>query len=374
MKLHRYGSIAAVALAGALSLTACGSDNTETVSGDSASSNGASPAGSTSCASGGGTLNAEGSSAQDNAMKAWTKAFQAACSGVTVNYNPTGSGAGVQSFLSGNVDFAGSDSALKDDEHPKADARCKTGKAIDLPMVVGPIAIAYKLTGVDDLQLSAATAAGIFAGKITTWDAPELKKDNPDAKLPSKPIQSFHRSDESGTTDNFQKWLAAAAPDVWTFSNAKAWKGPGGQGAAKSAGVTSAIAAADGTIGYIEQSFAENAGLGVAKIANDGTNFVALSAESAGKAVEAATVTGTGTDLSLKLDYATKASGAYPIILVTYEIVCEKGLAAKQGELVKSLLTYTSSAAGQGVLKDNGYAPLPESIRGKVATVVAGLS
>jgi phosphate transport system substrate-binding protein len=101
---------------------------------------------------------------------------------------------------------------------------------------------------------------------------------------------------------------------------------------------------------------------------------VALSADSAGKAVEAATVTGTGSDLSLKLDYATKAAGAYPIVLVTYEIACQKGTPADKLPLVKGFLTYTSGAEGQKILTAQGYAPLPDSIRTKVASAVDGLS
>ena len=154
--------------------------------------------------------------------------------------------------------FAGSDSALKPEEKTAADARCKTGEAVDLPMVVGPIAVGYNLEGVDDLQLSPTTIAEIFAGKITTWDDAAIKADNPDATLPSTAIQTYHRNDDSGTTDNFTKYLTATAPDVWTFEGGKKWTAPGGNGVKGSDGVATAVSQTDGAIGYMELSFATN--------------------------------------------------------------------------------------------------------------------
>ncbi len=137
--------------------------------------------------------------------------------------------------------------------------------------------------------------------------------------------------------------------------------------------MTQAVKTTPNAITYTEQSFAENASLGIVKIATGAAEPVELTSESAAKAVEAATVSGTGNDLALKLDYATKVDGAYPLILVTYEIACEKGTPAESLELVKSFLTYTASEAGQGVLEAAGYAPLPSSIRTKVAAAVEAL-
>ncbi len=366
MKLTRSGSLVGLVLASALALTACGSDDNSVVAGTSGAPS------DTTCASS--SITAAGSSAQKNAVDEWIKAYQSTCSGATVNYQPVGSGAGIQQFIAGTVDFAGSDSALKDDEQGPADARCKTGKAIDLPMVTGPIAIAYNLSGVSDLVLDAPTIAKIFSGKITSWDDAAVKALNPDAKLPATKVQAFHRSDESGTTDNVQKYLTAAAPSDWTFGKGKKFAAPGGQSAKGSDGVTQAVKSTDGAVTYTEFSFAQNASLGVAKVSTGASAPVELTTDSAAKAVEAATVTGTGNDLALKLDYTTKAEGAYPLILVTYEIVCEQGTPADKLALVKGFLTYTSSTAGQQILADLGYAPLPESIRAKVATSVEALA
>jgi len=371
VKLSRTRAAGSLALAGALALAGCGTDdNTASppAGGGSDTAAGASIAG-VNCATG--TITASGSSAQKNAMDEWVKRYQQACSGSTINYQSVGSGAGIQQFTAGQTAFAGSDSALKSGaEQQAADARCAGSRAINLPMVVGPVAVAYNLPGVDELNLNPQTLAGIFNGSISTWNDPAIAALNPGARLPSSPIQAFHRSDSSGTTENFTKYLAAAAPDVWTVEAGKDWKAPGGQGAKGNEGVTQGVDSTESSIGYVELSFATNAGLGVARIDNGGGQPVELTTESVGKAVEAAKLAGTGNDLKLTLDYATKAPGAYPILLVTYEITCEKGLPAEQAALTKSFLDYTASPEGQQVLEGLGYSPLPDTIRSKVATAV----
>jgi phosphate transport system substrate-binding protein len=364
------GRLAAVAVVGALSLAACGTDDN--------SSGGTSTAAATAAAADNGlsgTINAAGSSAQANAIDQWKKDFQGKNPGASLNYQPSGSGAGVQAFIQGTVSFAGSDSALNDEkgEPAQADGRCKTGKAIDIPMVTGPIAVVYNLPGVDGLQLSPKTLGGIFSSKITKWDDAAIKADNPDAKLPSTPIQAFHRADESGTSDNFTKFLKATAE--WPYEPGKAWPAEAkGQGAKGSDGIASSVKGAEGAISYVELSFADNSQLQKAKVANGAGEFVELNADSAAKTVETAEVTGTGNDLKLSIDYNTKTAGAYPIVLVTYEITCEKGLPADQSKLVKSFLTYTASDEGQAALKELGYAPLSGDLLTKVRSAVEAIS
>src|ERR1044072_5975335 len=214
------GRLAAVAVVGALSLAASGTDNNSGA--DATASAGATTAaGNDNGLSG--TITAAGSSAQANAIDQWKKDFQSKTPGASLNYQPSGSGAGVQAFIQATVAFAGSDSALKDDkgEPAQADARCKTGKAINIPMVTGPVAVVYNLPGVDGLQLTPKTLGGIFSNKSTKWDDPAIKANTPDAKLPSTPIQAFHRADESGTSDNFTKFLKA--PAEWPYEPGKAW-------------------------------------------------------------------------------------------------------------------------------------------------------
>ncbi|MBT8228434.1 MAG: phosphate ABC transporter substrate-binding protein PstS [Dactylosporangium sp.] len=369
MNLKRNGIIAGVALSAALALAACGSDNTESSSADSGSASGPT----IDCATG--TLTAQGSTAQKNAMDEWIKAYQQQCTDAQINYQGTGSGAGIQAFIGGTADFAGSDSALKDgEEKTKANERCDGGEAVNLPMVVGPIAVAYNLDGVKDLQLTPSTLAKIFAGAITTWDDATIKADNPDAQLPSTKILAVHRSDSSGTTDNFTAYLSAAAESDWTFGKGKVWKAPGGQAEKGSDGVAGAVKRASGTIGYVEWSYAQVNSLGVAKIQNGAGEFTELTGTSAGKAVAGAEIAGTGDDLKLKIDYQTTEAGAYPIVLVAYEIVCTKGGPADTVDLIKSFLGYTVSTDGQAVLEQLGYAPLPESVRSKVETVVQKLA
>ncbi len=377
--LSRTGRLAGVALVGALALAACGSDdNTDTTSSANTVAPGASSAAGAAAVTG--TLNGEGSTAQKNAITQVITDFQTANPGATVNYNATGSGAGIKQFNAGQADFAGSDSALKtestDGSVPEAEAattRCAGNPAWNLPMVAGPIAIAYNVKGVDKLVLTPDVAAKIFSGAIKTWNDPAIAAVNAGATLPATAIKVFFRSDESGTTENFQKYLNGAAPSVWTSAPAKTFSGKVGEGKPKSDGVAAAAKSTDGAVTYVEWSFATKNGLGVASIDN-GAGPVELTGESAGLAVAAAEQVGEGNDLKLKLDYATKTPGTYPIVLVTYEIVCSKGLAADKTALVKAFLGSFADPATQKKLTDQGYAPLPSDVQTKVAAAVAAIS
>lgn len=375
MKLQRKNrlralSLGALAVSGALALTACGSDDT---SGGSGGTSPAAKAGNIKCDDAKGQLLGIGSSAQANAIDAWRQAYAQACSDVQLNYKPDGSGAGVTAFNQGQVAFAGSDSALKPEEVAASKKVCKGGQGIDLPMVGGPIAVAFNVQGVDNLTLDAKTLAQIFDSKITKWNDPAIKKLNPDAKLPSTKIQAFHRSDESGTTDNFTKYLKAAAPSDWKYEGGKAWQAKGGQSAQGSSGLAQQVKQTDGAITYVELSYAKD-GVNTVDIDTGAGDPVKATTENATKAIADAKVVGTGKDLALELNYATKAAGAYPITLVTYEIVCDKGNKAESLAATKSFLGYTASDEGQAALADLGYAPIPTEINKKVRETVAGIS
>ena len=377
MKLSRAGVIAAGVLAGVVTLTACGSDTNNTSAGGgtttagSAAASSATSSSATTCASG--SLKGEGSTAQQNAMSQWIKDYQSKCSGATINYNGTGSGAGVKQFNGNQVDFAGSDSALNPDKGEVAAAQKRCGSVpLNLPMVTGPIAVAYKLNGVDKLVLTPDVMAKIFLGQIKTWNDPAIKAINSGANLPSTPITVFFRSDSSGTSNNFQKYLAAAAPTVWTAKPDNVWQGKTGQGKAKSQGIQQAVQSTVGGIGYLEWSYAVSGNLTYVQV-NNGGGAVELTADTAGAAVAQATVVGVGNDLTLKLNYTTKDPNSYPIILVTYEIVCTKYSNAGIGSLVKAFFGYTAGA-GQNGLKDLGYAPLPSAIQTKVQASVNAVS
>jgi len=397
VKITRISGLVALLAVGALTLSACGSDNNSTTTTSaaaaetSAASAATSVAGSATSAEGSaaasgdaptfesagftcaeGDLRSSGSTAQGKVMEQWISDFNALCNADINAYGGGGSGKGIADFIANQVDFAGSDSALKEDQAASAKAtRCAGNDALNLPMVTGPIALAYNISGVDSLTLTPAVLAGIFNGSITTWNDPAIAAINAGDTLPALGIQAVHRAEDSGTTENFTKYLKAAAPSDWTIDASKSWTAPGGVAAQGSDGVAKQIKSTDGSIGYVEWGFATDDGLNVAKIDNGG-GAVELTAESAGQAVAAAQVVGTGKDLALKLDYATKVPGVYPVILVTYEIVCSAGN-ADLGPLLKSFLGYTATD-GQATLADLGAAPLPAEIQTKVIASVTAIS
>jgi phosphate transport system substrate-binding protein len=361
VKLQRHGTIAGLALVSALALAACGSDNTDT-------SNTASDK--QDCASG--QISASGSSAQKTAITAWITEYASKC-GANITYDGQGSGQGVKDFTAGKVAFAGSDSALKDEEQGPADTRCKDGKAVNLPMVASPIAIVFNVKGVDKLTLTPSVVAKVFGGKITKWNDPAIAAANAGATLPATTITTVHRSKDSGTTDNLAKFLEKSAPADWTFGTGKAWKAPGGQGAPDSAGVVSTVNATDGAVSYVDAPDAKKNSLKVSSI-DFGGGAVEISDESVGKAIAKAERAGEGNDIKLSLDYSIKEAGAYPLVLVTYEITCEKGLPADQSKLVKSFLKYTASEDGQAKLTELGYSQIPTEVLGDVRKAVDALA
>ena len=281
----RGAKLAAVVALATLTLAACGSDPVTTTPGSGASTE---PTGSGSgngsgleCPSG--KLSAEGSSAQNNAITEVIAAYNGQCGdAATIEYNPTGSGAGIKSFYNGLVDFAGSDSVLKTEEKDgvieadKAKERCGGNPAWNLPMVVGPIAFAYNLDGVDKLVLNAEVLAEIFNGTIKTWNDDKIAKLNSGVTLPAGPITVFFRSDESGTTENATKFLAAAGNKAWKDEPAKSWTGTG-EGKNKSSGVAEAVTSTKNSISYMEWSYAKDNNLHTAQI-DSGNGPVELTA------------------------------------------------------------------------------------------------
>ena len=386
MKLQRKSglralTVGAVAITGALVLSACGSDNNnDSSSSDSPSSSASSSAaGDTNdlgitCAPG--QILSSGSSAQQNAIESWVKDYQQACSGSTVNYKASSSGEGIVDFNNGTDAFAGSDSPLKPEEVDASKKVCTGGQGINIPMVGGPIAIGYNLPGVDNLVLDASSLAKIFNGKITTWNDPAIAALNKGVKLPSSKIQSVHRQDDSGTTDNLTKYLGGAAPKDWPYEHAKAWAAKGGQAAAQSSGVAALVKQTEGSIGYFELSYATANTIPTVKIATGAPQPVEATTDNASKGIGSAKIVGTGADLALDLSaaYTTKEADAYPIVLVTYEIACDKGNKADTLPLTKSFLNYIASDKGQAKLSEAGYAPLPQEIATKVRSTIDSLS
>ncbi|MFD9634321.1 phosphate ABC transporter substrate-binding protein PstS [Streptomyces violascens] len=378
MKLQRKNRLRATALgviavSSALALTACGSDNN---GGGTTGGTGGTASGSASnvkCDGAKGQLLASGSSAQKNAMDLWVKNYMAACKDAQINYKSSSSGEGIVAFTQGTVAFAGSDSPLKPEQVADSKKVCTGGQGINLPMVGGPIAIGFHVEGVDSLVLDASSLAKIFSGKITKWNDEAIAKLNPGAKLPDLAIQAFHRSEDSGTTENLTKYLSATAKADWTYAPAKKWAAPGGQAASGSAGVAAQVKQTNGAIGYFELSYASSQSIKTVDINTGASAPVKASSANASTAIAAAKIAGTGKDLALKLDYATKADNAYPIVLVTYEVACDKGNKAATLPAVKSFLSYAASADGQKLLTDASYAPIPSEINAKVVETINSL-
>jgi phosphate transport system substrate-binding protein len=375
VKIKRHASVLGLIAASALALAACGSDsNTPSQGGgQTGTATGGAPAAKVDCG-GKKSINGDGSSAQGNAMAEFSAEYQRVCAGYTVAYNASSSGDGIKNFNAKQVDFGGSDSPMKDEEIAAATTRCGGNAPVHLPLVFGPVAIGYNLPGVTDLTLTPELIAKIFSGGIKNWNDPAIKAANGSATLPDKTIAVIYRSGQSGTTDNFQKYLTAAAKSAWTLGAGKEFKGGVGEGKAKSADVASAVKSTEGGITYVEASFAKSNSLGVAKI-DSGAGGVELSDTTTGKAIAAAKVKGSGNDIVLDLDglYASKEAGSYPLVLVTYELVCSKGYDADTAKAIKAFLMVASST-GQDNLSKVGYVPLPQELRTKLQSSIDSIA
>ncbi|WP_285040759.1 phosphate ABC transporter substrate-binding protein PstS [Plantibacter sp. LMC-P-059a] len=362
VKFSRFGRVAVVAAVAAVALTSC------------AANEGGATATSAAASDLKGSLAGSGASSQGSAQEAWVAAFQTANPDVTINYSPDGSGAGRKAFIAGGVQFAGSDSALSDEELSGTFAACAADtKAIDLPVYISPIAVIFNVEGVDELNLDAATIAKIFAGQITSWDDPAIVALNPEAKLPSTAITAVHRSDDSGTTKNFADYLNKNAPDVWTAEPADTFPFQSGEGAKGTSGVVDTVKGGTGTIGYADASKAGD--LGVAKI-KVGEEFVEYSAEGAAAVVEGSPLVEgrEANDIAIKLDRETTDATHYPIVLVSYLIACQEYADPKAADLVKAYAGYIASDAGQEeAAKSAGAAPLSADLAKKVQDAIASI-
>ena len=368
VKFQRYGAVAGVAVAASLALSACGSDNNNASSGSSSTPTGTSAA--SACPSG--TLSLAGSTAQQNAISQWKKDYQTQCTGVTVDYNGNGSGAGVTSFIQKQADFAGSDYALSSTQAGQVTSagRCGSGSAVDIPAVTGAIAVLFNVPGVKSLDLSAKVISEIYDGTITNWNNAAIKAANPTATLPNLAIQPFYRSDTSGTSYNFSNYLNA----LGGFAAAnKQWPGKTGQGAKGSSAVAAKVKAVSGAIGYAEYSYATSDDLAYAEVSNAAGTFVPLTQANAANFISQAKVTqSNGTTLAFNYQYSSAT--AYPATLVTYEIACGTGNDSTALPLIKGFLTYLVSAAAQNSFTSEGYVPLTSSLQTTDAAVINSLS
>jgi phosphate transport system substrate-binding protein len=308
-------------------------------------------------------------------MSRFVAAFQRTCPGQSLSYIANDSGAGISDFLGDRTDFGGSDSSLSKDESSKGQQRC--GSAVwNLPMVFGPIAVAFNVNGVTSLNLDGNTTAQIFNGQITSWNDAAIQVLNLGVALPAEPIRVVFRSDESGTTDNFQKYLDTASNGTWGQPAGKKFNGSIGQGAVGSDGAAAAVKGAEGSVTYLEWSFAQSQHLNLAKIVTSaGPEPVAISSDSVGKTISGAWFLGKGNDLALDTIsfYRPNKPGSYPIVLATYELVCSKYPDSRVGTAVKAFLQSTLGA-GQRDLAGNGYIPVPDEFKPRLSSAVNAIS
>ncbi len=353
-------SLTTLAICGSIvmGIAACGSSSSSSSSSKSSGS-GSSPASSSATSSGGSaaSINGAGSTLAAPIYQQWGSNLSG--QGLTVNYQGTGSGAGVAQLQAGTVDFAGSDPPMKPSE-----IKAAKGPVQHFPIAFGAITVSYNLAGVKTgLKLDGKTIADIYLGKVKKWSDPEIKALNPGASLPSSAITVVHRSDASGTTKGFTTFLSDYSP-AWTAAAGKPDKTvnwPTGTGGHGNAGVAAAIKQTPGAIGYVEQAFALQNGFTYADVKNTSGQFIAptLGASSA-----AAVGIKIPADLTVKTINSPNPT-AYPIVTQTFVIVyqdmCKAGVSKSAASGVKKFLTY-GLGAGQAVETKLSYAQLPASL------------
>ncbi|OZG50642.1 phosphate ABC transporter substrate-binding protein PstS [Bombiscardovia coagulans] len=315
-----------------------------------------------------------GASSQQSANEAWIAGFQYRHTGARISYDPAGSGAGVTAFLNGSVIWAGTDEPLSDDQVEQSKSVCAGSSAFELPVYVTPIALAYNLpqAGLNKpnrhLNMDPVTIAQIFQGQITRWNDRRLAELNPDVELPDLAITVIHRSDKSGTTKSLLKYMEASAGPAWPYQPGQNWPNDIGQGAKGTAGLVMTLTQAEGTFGYAD--VAQTNGLGTVAV-RVGSSYVPATEQTAAAMLEhKVTFKPQGANSLRKVldvDYATNKAGTYPILLISYDVVCKayrNDANGKKADFAKSWLTYLESDSGQQQSASNaGSVPLSSNIR-----------
>jgi phosphate transport system substrate-binding protein len=375
---HRLGaSISALALT--VSLAACGSSSTNTATTESPSPGAggtvtpvaASTSAETSKLALASDLSLTGAGASFPAplYQRWFQDFNVANPKLQINYQSVGSGAGVEQFTKGTVDFGASDTAMKDEEIAKVPA---DKGVLLLPMSAGSIVIAYNLPDVKELKLPREVYVDIFLGKITKWNDPKIVAANPDAKLPDQNITVVHRSDGSGTTDVFTKHLSAISPE-WKEKVGEGktveWPSPGNVGGKGNEGVTASVIQTVGAIGYIEYGYAKSNNVKFAALQNKAGNFVAYTDAAGAKTLEAVVL-----PENLRA-FIPDPEGAdsYPIVSYTWMLIPKKVADPIKAKSIEAMIEYGLNQ-GQNVSGELGYIPLPKNVKEKVAIAADGIS
>lgn len=318
-----------------------------------------------------GNLAGAGASSQESAMEAWRAGFQSLNPDVTITYDPVGSGGGRTQFIDGAVAFAGSDSLMNDEEYAGAAARCDgDAGAIHLPTYISPIAVIFNLEGIESLNMDADTIAQIFDAKITTWNDPIIAGQNPGVELPDLGITMVHRADESGTTSNFTDYLAKAST-MWPYEKSGEWPNAFGESGPGTSAVVQIVQDTNGAVGYADASRAGELGTVSLKV---GDAYVPFSAEAAAAVVDASPLAEGANgenDLAFKLDRTTTAAGAYPLVLVSYHIICQQYDDEAERALVTGFLSYVASPEGQeAAASAAGSSPISAELSERILAIL----
>ena len=310
------------------------------------------------------TLNGSGATFPKAFYDAAIDGFARVQPAVTVNYGGGGSGKGRTDLQGGLVDFAGSDGLVKEEDK----ARFK-GDFVYIPTVAAPITVSYNLAGVSDLVLDAETTARIFQRDVKRWDDPAIKALNPTVALPSTGIVVAHRSDGSGTTENFTRYLVKAAPS-WRLKSGSTVEWPADTQAGNgNAGVAQIVKTQAGAIGYVDLSDANTQQLTYAKLKNRGGAVVAPTLEATTRALE-------GVELKSDLTYDpldSAAAGAYPIAAPTWMLAYRSQPDKAKGDALKAWLSYLVGD-GQELAEESDYAALPSSFTERARTAISTIT
>ncbi|MEG3975395.1 phosphate ABC transporter substrate-binding protein PstS [Microcoleus sp. herbarium8] len=315
-------------------------------------------------------ITAAGASFPAPLYQRWFQDFNKIHPKVQINYQSIGSGAGVEQFTRGTVDFGASDTGMKDEEIAKVPA---DKGVILLPMTAGSIVIAYNLPDVPELKLPRDVYSEIFQGKITKWNDAKIAAANPGVTLPDQNITVVHRSDGSGTTAVFTKHLSAISPDWKTAvgdGKTVQWPKTGTfLGAKGNEGITAQILQTAGSIGYVEYGYAKNNNVKFASLQNKAGTFVAPSDESASAALATAPLP---EDLRAFIEDPEGAQ-SYPIVTYTWMLVPKKVADPNKAKTIEAMVEY-GLTEGQKASAELGYVPLPQNVREKVALAADGIS
>lgn len=308
------------------------------------------------------TLNASGSSLQKQFQEEAVAAFGKTNPNVKINYGGGGSGKGRQDFADQVTDFGCTDAPYKDADK----AKVKGGEFLYIPTLLAAVTVSYNVDGVDKLQLSADTIAKIFQREIKKWNDPAIAAENKDAKLPDADIVVAHRSDGSGTTENFTKFLDLAATGEWKLKSGGTVEWPADTQAGNgNSGVAQIVKSTKGAIGYVDLPDAKASGLKFATVKNSAGKYIEATSDSASAA-------GEGIDVQPDLTYvAVNAKGdtAYPITAPTWCLIRKTQTDKAKGAALKAYFKFMVTD-GQKLLKDIDFAPLPKPLADKAAQAV----